>query len=333
MSDERSAKEKPEGAADPARLATISKIASTTEYYLLDTLSTSYFTIDTVFLSRTGLSEMWKWLDKEMRPLVEATRRVSYETDPHRFHRLLLVPRPDEIANTWDRESYRQLVKAVLHFHLWNGVVCHVVFVSRERYSFVKLLKSVDFGAVDRKLVFDTSRFYEVDFVGMTPMEGEDAQHHVRKVLSLIDGQDLKNASMLYYDPATFEMKRRKTDSQWERTRQFLYSLYGGKCQGTPDCQKRGTVLSTNDANVDHILAQGESNNVVLNLRLLCGACNRHKGRADTREMPYDLTFAAIPERLATTEIRRIMSDRTPSWVARYKRPPKNELAAVLRER
>lgn len=306
---------------DVNRSIAIKAIADAANLILRDSLGRSYFTIDTAFLSPT-IPGMWHWFATEMRSLVETTRKVSEDTDPHRFARLFLVPEPAEQTNVWLRHEYRRVVKATLHFHLWHGVVCFVLFISGRRYSFSALRRSVDFGAIGPKLAFDTSRFYDGDFGVFRRLEGRAADDHVRRALAMLQAQK-DDYIQLYYDDSTFECRRRNQDKQWHEVRRLLIGLYDGRCQGLPECAHRGRKLSMSEIEIDHIVPLPHSNNVLLNLRPLCRQCNRLKARLDTTEMPFDALFHAIPSDLATKDVEQIMSDQTPTWLSRYRsRPP-----------
>ena len=305
---------------DVNRYAAIEGIADAANEVLLNSLGRSYLTIDTAFLS-PKIPDMWHWFATEMKSLVETTRRVSEDTDPHRFARLFLVPDPVEQPNLWPRRQYRQVVTATLHFHLWHGVVCFVLFVSGRKHSFAALRRSVDFGAIGPKLTFDTSRFYDGDFGASRRLEGREADDHVRRAFAMLRAEK-DDYIQLYYDDSTFEHRRRNQDKQWHEIRRLLIGLYDGRCQGLPECAHRGRKLSMQEIEIDHIVPLPHSNNVLLNLRPLCRQCNRLKARLDTTEMPFDLLFNAIPSHLATKDVKQIMSDQVPAWLPRYRTRP-----------
>ena len=310
----------PEITVDLVRYGTILSIIDETQDKLLNTLKHFYFTIDTVFLSPDGFKGMWQWMDGGLKRLLEVTNEISEETNPHRFHRVVLVPHPRDMENNFIRDYYRNIVRTVIHYHLWHGVVCYVIFVSRGYYTSPRFLRLIDLGAIGNSIVFDTSNYYSKKFKGLNVVEGSLAETHMKKCVGAIRPEDLKEHIQLYYDDKTFEHGRRQEDIQWRRLKKFYYKLYGGVCPG-PECAR---TIPYSDAALDHIIPQGASNNVLLNLRMLCGKCNRNKWKLNTGEIPFEMAYNLIPQSLATDKIREIISDKPPNWLKRFKSKPPN---------
>lgn len=313
-------KHDPKIAVDLVRYGTILSIIDETQDKLLNELRHFYFTIDTLFLNPDGFKGMWQWMEGGLKRLLDVTNEISEETNPHRFHRLILVPHPSEFDKNFKRDYYRDIVRTVIHYHLWHGVVCYVVFVSREYYSSPQFLRLIDLGAIGHNIVFNTSNYYSQKFKGLNVVEGSLAEAHMKKCFEAIRSEDLKEYIQLYYDDKTFEHSRRQEDAQWHSLKRFYYRLYGGVCPG-PECAKS---IPYSEAALDHIIPQGTSNNVLLNLRMLCGSCNRNKWKLDTGEMPFEVAYNLIPDSLATDEIREIISDKPPNWLKRLKGKPSN---------
>jgi hypothetical protein len=304
-----------------ARYGSLLQIVKDTQEKLLDRLSFFYFTIDTVFLGPEGAKGVWRWMEGGLKKLLDLTFEVSLETSPHRFHRLVLVPYPESITNNYRRREFRRAVRTLLHYHMWHGVVCYVVFVHRERYSSEKWLRLIDFGSIGTRVVFDTSDYYSDGFSGLRVVEGTEADLHITRCFQILDKQDLESSLQLYYDELTFGHLRRK-DAQWERLREFSFLLDGNRCPG-PECAE---ILTRTSARLDHIDPLGRSNNVLLNLRLLCERCNKNKATLNTHELPFESAFSTVPLDLASKEVRAVLSDEAPQWLLRYQKPPENAL-------
>lgn len=309
-------------AVDLVRFKTIVSVIDESQNILLNHAKDFYFTIDTLFLNADGFTGMWQWMEGGLKRFLDVTLEISNESHPHRFHRLILVPRPNEFSNNFKRDLYRTIIRTVIHYHLWHGVVCYVVFVSKQHYNSPHFLRLLDFGSIGSDIVFDTANYYSSRFRGLNLIEGEVAETHVRKCLDAIREADIKESIQLYYDDKTFENRRRPEDMQWRNVKHFYYMLFGGICPG-PDCSRS---IPYGEATLDHIIPQGSSNNVLLNLRMLCSKCNRNKWKLDTGEIPFELAYSVIPERVATDEIRHIISDKSPDWLSRFGGPPTNVL-------
>jgi 5-methylcytosine-specific restriction endonuclease McrA len=306
------------------RYGTIARIITDSEDKLLNEHRSQYFTIDTGFLTPDGFSGMWKWFAGNLHKLVRLSEQIASESVPHRFHRLFIVPDPSEYPNNFQRSLYRRIVQNVLHFHLWHGVVAYVVFIRRSEYDTATMLRASDFGAIGSRVVYDTANYYARTFRGLKIVEGADANSYITRAFGALHSRDVKRVVRLYYDPKTFEHARRE-DKQWENLRKFFYRLQGGICPG-PECARRSTFV---DAALDHIIHRNASNNVLLNLRVLCADCNRNKWKSLTHEIPFAAAYEIIPREIATEEIKMITSDSAPPWLHRYNAPPVNILRSL----
>lgn len=301
------------------QLQSILEISEKSKEYMLNNLRDNYFSIDTVFLTTEGFDGMWKWLSSTLEPLMSLTKEISEETSPHRFHRILIIPDPNEITNNFKRKIYRQIIKTVIHYHLWHGIVCYVTFVSSRNYPNQSLIRKLDFGSLTSKfIVFDTTNFFSKSYSGLKIHELSKGFEHIKFSIESIYKGDLKQTIQLYYDPDTFISNRRKNDSQYRNLKIFLHKLDGDFCPG-PDC---GRKINKKNWSLDHIVPQGQSNNVILNLRLLCDKCNSHKWKLDIRENPFEQAFIQIPDTIASQEIKKIISEKPPNWVNRYNKQP-----------
>src|SRR5450756_1866949 len=105
----------------------------------------------------------------------------------------------------------------------------------------------------------------------------------------------------------------------------FFYKRQGGICPG-PEC---ATVISKGEAALDHVIHRNASNNVLLNLRVLCARCNSNKWKFLTHEIPFATAYEVIPRDLATEQIKHIISDSAPPWLPRCATPPVNILRVL----
>lgn len=307
-----------------SRYGTIATIIADSEDKLLNTHRLQYFTVDTGFLTPEGFSGMWGWMTGALHKLVELSATIADESRPHRFHRLFIVPDPVDYPNNFQRSLYRRIVQNILHFHLWHGVVVYVVFIRRGAYDTASILRATDLGALGDTIVYDTSNYYAKSFRGLRVVEGASARNHINRAINALRPSDRKNTLHLYYDPKTFVSERRD-DKQWENIRAFFYRLQSGICPG-PECARRVTYSA---AALDHIIHRNASNNVLLNLRVLCESCNGNKWKLLTHEIPFALAYEVIPRDVATEEIKHIISDTPPPWLTRFAGPPPNILKSL----
>lgn len=313
--------------SDTSRHDTISRIVHASKEALLTSLEDQYFTIDTAFMGADPTAVgLWFWLETSLHRLLELSTEAAMESHPYRFHRLFLVPRPDDLKNPWLRQQLRSAIKSILHCHMWHGVVAYVIFLPARNTRDSRRLASLDFGSLGPRLVFKTPGFHMEDYSGMQRLEGAAARTIFKEAFSLLTEGDIKNHHWLYYDDESFETRRRKRDSQWQSIRRFLYSLQSARCSG-PDCNR--TVPLRRDWHADHVIsiAAPGGSNVLLNLRGLCGDCNRHKHAMDTREFPFDLAYRMIPPEFASSSIKNSeFGNGPPPWAGRVRRRPTNSL-------
>ena len=112
------------------RTESFQKLADQIDTSLRNDSKFLYLGVDTVFSLKPGSEFVWDWVRCRSDNVSSQTLLISMDSVPHRVHRIMLIQRPDEIPNLWDRKKLREQAALLAHMHCWDGAVIYAVFIS-----------------------------------------------------------------------------------------------------------------------------------------------------------------------------------------------------------
>lgn len=257
---------------------------------------------------------LYRWMNGIYKIFSQETLEFS-NLKPYRVHRFITVPYPEYIENSDRRLFYINAIKSTVHYHLWNGAVCYVVFMNPNEYKSSKLSKDDVVSIVD-KVTFNFKNLYTDKFINYEKLEKEVGKDFFKQHFEMIKLNDLKNSIQLFYDGFTYENKRRKNDVANKNMKKFIYHLYGGICQQT-FCSNKGKKLTIEESEIDHIIPIAQSNNEIPNLQLYCKECNKHKGGFYSGREPFNELYGLIYKPYRSEDIREKFLGVPASWIDR----------------
>ena len=305
------------------RSSAFARLGHETLDQLGNTRSRTYFGVDTVFTLGATDTLAWDWLRCRQRGNVSsATLQLSELTRPHRTHRLVLAQAPEDITNPFLQNNYRNRLRLFLHMHLRDGAAVYISFLRNSHLIKRTIQQSMNFA-----MIFDSCmrkfgqlyRFPELwlnSFAGMEEVtKGHLAIAYCDRVWETLRD---KETIAVWYEPIVFEARRFNT-ALWQRLRRLVYRIDCGVCQAT-GCGKYAAFA---EGEVDHTVPIKKSNNLLPNLRWLCGPCNRRKSCIETFERPMEDCLRILPTDVDDTESRQAVGDEAPNWLGRYRDKPR----------
>ena len=275
---------------------------------------TSLITVDSILFERFhDLSSAFLWHQGVHRDWINANLRFALAATTSVVFRFIVVPYPYAIRNSYKRQLLKETIIEHVHFHLWHGVTCGVLFldpniVSRETVTDITFLS-----IPHARIFFDTPNYHEADTRG-GKFSDRRYDLHNQRIHEWLSQRTLKPI-WLFYEDAHYSYKRLR-GWHWSQLRRFFVELNRNeRCPG-PGC---ATQLDNTSVALDHIGPISETfPQTIRNFQLLCRKCNERKGRI----VPVDPFVQRVhfPD-LLNSEALKLILRHEPSWLGTIRRP------------